>query len=125
LKSKFGIFPGSKCSLGGSVADPGSGAFLTRGPGSGIRNRFFSGSRIPTPYFLELFDKFLGKKSYNSLKTGPNFFLQHLKNKIIFNFFKLLAPKKGVTTNFFSHLSFVAVFGSGIRDPESEIRDPE
>ncbi len=34
-----------------SVADPGSGAFLT--PGSGIRNRFFSdlGSRIPNPYF--------------------------------------------------------------------------
>jgi hypothetical protein len=53
-----------------SVADPdpGSGAFLTPGPGSGI----------PTPYFLELSDKFLGKKFYNSLKTGPNFFLQHL-----------------------------------------------
>jgi hypothetical protein len=41
-----------------SVADPGSGAFLT--PGSGIRNRFFPdpgfwisdvGSRIPNPYF--------------------------------------------------------------------------
>jgi hypothetical protein len=34
---------------GTSVADPGSGAFLT--PGSGIRNRFFSdpGSRIPDP----------------------------------------------------------------------------
>ncbi len=32
-----------------SVADPdpGSGAFLT--PGSGIRNRFFSGSRIQDP----------------------------------------------------------------------------
>jgi hypothetical protein len=29
-----------------------------------------------------------------------------------------------MTTNFFSHLSFVAVFGSGIRDPGSEIRDP-
>jgi hypothetical protein len=34
---------------GTSVADPGSGAFLT--PGSGIRNRFFPdlGSRIPDP----------------------------------------------------------------------------
>jgi len=36
-----------------SVTDPGSGAFLTPGPGSGIRNRFFldpgSGSRIPYP----------------------------------------------------------------------------
>jgi hypothetical protein len=50
-----------------SVADPGSGAFLTTGPGSGIRNRFFSGSRIPTAYFLELSDKFLGKKLHNSL----------------------------------------------------------
>jgi hypothetical protein len=68
------------------------------------------------------------------LKTGPNFFLQHLKNKIIFNFVKFVAPKKGLTTNFFSPLSFVAVFGSGIRDPRSgmgknqdpgsRIRDP-
>jgi hypothetical protein len=32
-------------------ADPGSGAFLTPGPGSGIRSRFFPdpGSRIPDP----------------------------------------------------------------------------
>jgi hypothetical protein len=29
-----------------------------------------------------------------------------------------------MTTNFFSPLSFVAVFGSGIRDPGSAIRDP-
>ena len=29
-----------------------------------------------------------------------------------------------MTTNFFSPLSFVAVFGSGIRDPGSGIRDP-
>ncbi len=28
-----------------------------------------------------------------------------------------------MTTNFFSPLSFVAVFGSGIRDPRSGIRD--
>jgi hypothetical protein len=48
------------------IRDPGSGAFLTPGLGSGIRNRFFRnpdlGSRIPTPYFLELSDKYLGKK---------------------------------------------------------------
>jgi hypothetical protein len=25
----------------------------------------------------------LGKKFYNSLKIGPNFFLQHFKNKIV------------------------------------------
>jgi hypothetical protein len=64
----------------------------------------------------------LGKQFYNSLKTGPNFFLQHFKTKIIFNFVKYVAGKKGLT-NFFSPLS-VAVFGSGIRDPGSEIRDP-
>jgi hypothetical protein len=88
-------------------------------PGSGLG--FFSGSRIPdpNPYFLELSDKFLSEKFYNSLKTGPNFFLQNLKNKIIFNFVKFCGYKKGLTTNFFSPLSFVAVFGSGIRDPGS------
>jgi hypothetical protein len=42
-------------------------------PESGVG--FFYGSWIPTPYFLELSDKFLGIKFYNSLKTGPNFFL--------------------------------------------------
>jgi hypothetical protein len=62
--------------------DPGSGAFLTPGPGSGIGIFRIPdlGSRIPTPYFLELGDKFLGKKFYNSLKTGSKFFLRHLKN---------------------------------------------
>jgi hypothetical protein len=91
--------------MNSSVADPD--------PGSGIG--FFPdlGSRIPTPYFLELSDKFLGKKCYNSLKTGPNFFFS-IKKK--FNFVKFVAAKKGLTTNFFSPLSFVAVFGSGIRN---------
>ena len=55
------------------IRDPGSGAFLT--PGSGIRDPewVFSGSRIsdpgsriPIPYFEELFDNFFGKKFYNS-----------------------------------------------------------
>jgi hypothetical protein len=83
-----------------SVADPdpGSGAFLT--PGSRIQNRFFPdpgsqipdlGSRIPRPNFLELFDNFFGKKFYNSLKIGPNFFLQPFKTKIIYNFVKFVA----------------------------------
>jgi hypothetical protein len=66
----------------------------------------------------------LGKKLYNSLKIGPNFFLQHFKAKIIYNFVKIVATKKGMTTNFFSPLSFVAIFGSGIWDPGSEILDP-
>ncbi len=94
-----------------------------RDPGSGIG--FFwirildLRSRIPTPYFLELSHKFLGKKFYNSLKIGPNFFL----NEIIFNFANFVAPKKGLTTNFCSPLSFVVVFGSGIRDLGSGIRN--
>jgi hypothetical protein len=37
----------------------------------------------------------------------------------MFNFVKFVATKKGMTTKFFSPLSFDAVFGSGIRDPES------
>jgi hypothetical protein len=68
----------------------GSGAYLTPGSGSGIG--FFRipdlGSRIPNSYFGELSDNFLGKKFYNSLKIGPNFFLQHFKTKIILNFVK-------------------------------------
>jgi hypothetical protein len=53
------------------------------------------------------------------LKIGPNFFLQHFKNKIIYIFVKFVATKKGMTTNLFSPLSFVPAFGSGIRDPGS------
>jgi hypothetical protein len=51
-----------------SVADPdpGSGAFLTLDPCSGIGLFLDLGSRIPSPYFLELSDKFLGKKFCNS-----------------------------------------------------------
>jgi hypothetical protein len=63
----------------------------------------------------------LGKKFYDSLKIGQNFFLQHFKTKIIYYFVKFVATEKRMTTNFFSHLSFVAVFGSGIRDPGSGI----
>jgi hypothetical protein len=40
---------------------------------------------------------------------------------------KFVATKKGMTTNFFSPLSFVAVIGSEIRDPgwvKIRIRDP-
>jgi hypothetical protein len=79
-------------------------------PGSEIG---FSESRIsdPKPIFLS---NFLGKKLNNSLKIGPNFFLQQFKNTIIINFVKLVATKIGMTTNFFSRLSFVAVFGSGM-----------
>ncbi len=74
------------------------------------------GSQVPNPYFLELSDKFLGKMFYNSLKTGPNFFLQPFKILNHFKLVKFVATKKGMTTNFFAPLSFVEVFGSGIRD---------
>ncbi len=50
-----------KSSLFSSVPDPGSGAFLTPDP-----EKNHSGSRIPRPYFEELFDNFFGKKFYNS-----------------------------------------------------------
>jgi hypothetical protein len=61
------------------------------------------------------------------LEIGPNFFLQHIKNKIIFSFVKFVATKNGLAKIFFSPLSFVALFGSGIRDPGSgmgKIQDP-
>jgi hypothetical protein len=72
--------------------------------------------RIPTPYFLELSDKFLGEKFYNSLQIGPNFFLQHFKTKILNNFVKFVATKNGtgMTTNFF-YPSLLLLF----LDPES------
>ncbi len=91
-------------------------------PGSGIG--FYRiqdlGSRIPNPYFWELRDNFLGKKFYNSLKIGPNFFLQHFKNKIV-QFCEIYDPKKRYDNKFFSPMSFIAVFGSGIRDPGSRM----
>ena len=99
------------------IRDLGSGAFLT--PGSGIRDRFFPDPGSQTHIFKSLVTICLGKKFYNSLKIGPNFFLQHFKNKI-FQFCEIYgSTKKGMTTNFFSPMSFIAVFESGIRDPGS------
>jgi hypothetical protein len=85
--------------------------------------RFF---RIPdlgsqTHIFKSLVTNCLGKKFYNSVKIGTNFFLQHFKNKIIYNFVKFVAIKNGLTNKIFSSLSLVAVFRSGIRDPGSGI----
>ncbi len=71
--------------------DPVSGAFLT--PGSGIRNRFFPDPGSQTHIFESLVTYF-GKKYNTSLKIGPNFFLQHFKTKIIFNFVKFVATIK-------------------------------
>jgi hypothetical protein len=72
------------------IRDPGSGIgfFRIPDPGSRISD---PGSRIPRPYFKELFDNFFSKKFYNSLKIVPNFYLQHFKAKIIYNFVKFVA----------------------------------
>jgi hypothetical protein len=108
------------------MRDPGSVTRCLFDPWTRIRNRFFPDprSRIPNPYFLELSDKFLGKKLFHSLKTGPNFFLQHFKNKIIFNFVKFVATRKVMTTIFF-HPSLLLLFlnpGTEIRDDYLKIR---
>ncbi len=87
-----------------SVADPdpGSGAFLTPGSGSGIGFLRIPDLGSQTHIFESLVsDNILGKKFYNSLRIGPNFFLQHFKNKIIFNYVIFVATKKGMATNFF------------------------
>jgi hypothetical protein len=101
MRGEAGSQPVSTAVHRSQCCGSGSGIRCLFDPWTRIRDRFFSGSRIPTPYFLELSDKFLGKKFYNSLKSAQIFFLQHLKNKIIFNFVKFVATKKGLTTNFF------------------------
>ncbi len=56
-------FRRESCTQVTSVAVAGSGAFFTLDPYPGSGIGFFPDleSRIPTPYFLELCDKFLGK----------------------------------------------------------------
>ncbi len=61
---------------------------------------------------------FFGKRFYNSMHIGPNCFLHQFNNKIIFIVVIFVATKKGMTTNFFSPLTFVAVLDTGL-----EIRD--
>jgi hypothetical protein len=112
--------PGSRIpDLGSRISDPGPGSRISD-PGPG--------SQIPNPYFCKLSDKFLGKKFYNSFKIDPNFFLKHFKNKIIYNFVRFVATKKGLKKKSFSPFSLVAVFGSGMdknQDPGSGINIPD
>jgi hypothetical protein len=67
----------------------------------------------------------LVKKFYNSLKIGPNIFLQQFKTEIICNFVKFVATLKVMTINF--HPSLLLLFldtGSGMaknQDPGSGI----
>jgi hypothetical protein len=82
--------------------DPGSGAFLT--PGSGIG--FF-----PDP---------------GSRKIGPNFFLKHFKSKIIYNFVKFVATKKGTVRydNFFHHSLLFLFWEPGSGSGMGKNQDP-
>jgi hypothetical protein len=93
------FFAGCFGAVKSSDADPGSDAFLTPGPGSGIRNRFFPDPGSQTHIFESL-----GTHFVILLKTGPNVFLQHFKNKIIFNIVEFGTKKKGMTTIFFTSL---------------------
>ncbi len=120
-----------RCGSGSRIWDPGSEIRCLFDPWIRDPEWVFSGSRIsdlgsriPNPYFWELSDNFLGKKFYNSLKNWPKFFFFYIsKVKCSSILWNLWLQKKGMTTNFFSTLSFIAVFGSGIRDPGSGIRD--
>jgi hypothetical protein len=81
--------------LTSSVADPD--------PGSGILD--------PVPdlgYQTHIFESLM-TNSIILLKLAQIFFLQHFKNRIIFNFVKFVARKKAMTTNFF-HPSLLLLF---------------
>ncbi len=101
------------------IRDPGPFWPLDPDPGSGIGFFRIPDPRSQTHIFESLTTNFWVKSSIILWKL---FFLQHLKNKIIFNFVKFMAKKRYVKKKF-SSLSFVAVFGSEIRGPGSGIRD--
>ncbi len=89
------------------------------------------GSHIPNPYFWELSDNFLGKKFYNALKIGPNFFLWHFKTKNYFQFCEICGYINKVWQEIFFHPSLLLLFldpGSGMgknQDPGSGINIPD
>jgi hypothetical protein len=117
---KFGTGYGAS-TVPNSVADPdsGSSAFLTPGSGMGF---FRISDGFQTHIFQSLVTNFWVKKLYNSVKTDKKIFLQHFKNKILFNFVKFVATKKGMTTHFF-HPPLLLLF----LDPgwvKIRIRDP-
>ncbi len=96
--------------------DPGSGAFLT--PGSGTRNRFFPDPGSQTHTFESLVTIFWLKSSIILWKLAQIFFFSASKLKYTTILWNLWLHKK-VWHQIFSPHSFVAVFGSGIRDPGS------
>ncbi len=100
------------------IRDPGLCAFLT--PGSRISD---PGSRISDPgsqthIFESLVTTFWVKSSIILWNLAQIFFLSSSKLNN-FTFCEICGYKKMFDKNFFSSLSFLPVFGSGIRDPRS------
>ncbi len=96
-----------------SVADPGSGVFLT--PRYGIRDpgRVFSDLGSPIHISESLVTIFY-VKSTQFFVNWLKLFCTPVQYEIFYNFVKFLAAKKVKTTNFFP--SFVVVVRSKIRD---------
>ena len=79
----------------------------------------------PKPIFKRAFlEKFLGKKFYNSLKTGQNYFIQ----QIIYIFVKFVATKNDMTSvadpGCLSRIPDPDFYPSRIQDLGSRISDP-
>ncbi len=96
--------------------DPGSGAFLTPGPGSGIRNRFFLDPGSQIHIFDSFVTNFWVKSSKILWKLAQNFFF-NIKKKILI-LWNLWLQKK-VSQQIFFHPSLWLLF----LDPGSEFRD--
>ncbi len=74
---------------------------------------------MPNPYFRGLGDNFLGKNCNNSWKIGPNFFLQHIKNKICNIQFCEICGYQKLFDKIFFHPCLLLLF----LNPGYEIRD--
>ena len=93
----------------------GSGAFLTPGSGSGI-GFFWIPDLDPgsLPHIFQNLLTILVKKFYNSLKIGPNFFLQQFKTENL-QFCEICGYIKSYDNKIFFHPSLLLLFL--IRDP--------
>ncbi len=103
-----------------SVADPD--------PGSMIRKRFFSESRIPNLHIWELNDNFVKEVLKIFVNWPKNFFFHQFKNKIIFNFqFKKRLDNQFLFNPFCCYFWIWDPGGSDIQDSgytKIRIRDP-
>jgi len=102
------------------IVRPGSGSVLYTHPDPGSQTHIFEG--LVTIFWV--------KSSIILGKLGQIFFLQHIKNKIIFSFVKFVATKNGLTKKNF-HPCLLLLFldpGSGMgknQDPGSGINIPD